>query len=90
VLPSYGIFVRKLDVSTRFAPPSPESPSSAVPQTPRTDALVRLLAAVPRLERLSLHLSGGLAPHVIPAFAHLTELRELEMENCDDEIDVPL
>ncbi|KAI0308563.1 hypothetical protein OF83DRAFT_1180663, partial [Amylostereum chailletii] len=53
-------------------------------------ALIRLLSSTPRLERLDLRLSGGLAPKALPAFASLHRLSDLSIENCEDEVDAPL
>ncbi|KAI0065280.1 hypothetical protein BV25DRAFT_1822433 [Artomyces pyxidatus] len=88
VPPAYGTHIRALDISTKY--PTNPADSTLEPGTPRTDALVRLLRTTPRLERLVLRLSGGLAPHIVAAFPALTRLTHLEILNAEDEDVAPL
>ncbi|KAI0032601.1 hypothetical protein K488DRAFT_49512 [Vararia minispora EC-137] len=93
VPPSYLTYIREMGVCTSDTPISSRRSLSNIcigTGTPRSDALIRLLSGTPQLERLVLHLSGGLAPKAVPCFSSLEHLTDLSVENCEDEDDAPL
>ncbi|KAA1473684.1 hypothetical protein DENSPDRAFT_882225 [Dentipellis sp. KUC8613] len=84
---AHGAHIRTLSLCTASPGPGADEwrTPAAASSTPRTDALVRLLARTPHLAALSLRLSGGLAPHALPAFARLPRLAHLAIANADDD-----
>ncbi|KAJ7660059.1 hypothetical protein B0H17DRAFT_1163111 [Mycena rosella] len=54
------------------------------------DALISLLLASPRLAQLVLRLQGSLDKSVISCFAFLSNLRHLTINNCAEEVILPL
>ncbi|KAJ6590546.1 hypothetical protein DFH09DRAFT_1026598 [Mycena vulgaris] len=56
----------------------------------QADALISLLLASPRLSQLVLRLQGSLHKSVIPCFGFLANLRHLTINNCADEVLLPL
>ncbi|VDC07385.1 unnamed protein product [Peniophora sp. CBMAI 1063] len=93
---SYGRFIRQLDVCTQGAilpfgnDTEPLASTSKSTSSPRTDALIELLARTPQIQRLTLRVSEGLHPKIAPSFKGLDDLISLKIENCDDEENAPL
>ncbi|PPQ82805.1 hypothetical protein CVT24_009889 [Panaeolus cyanescens] len=82
---SYCEYIQHLDICTRDSPSSP-------PSTPRTrsDHLITLLSASPRLHSLTLRVIGTLDKSIVAPFPYLTSLRRLSIANCGDEHKAPL
>ncbi|KAF9491703.1 hypothetical protein BDN71DRAFT_1397879, partial [Pleurotus eryngii] len=76
----YLSHTRSLDLSTQGDPIHP----------PRTDAVVRILTAAPRLHHLVLNLAGPLDKRAIQCFAPMARLRTLAISNCADENFLPI
>lgn len=56
----------------------------------RSDFLIALLSATPRLAALTLRVSGTLDNSIIAPFPYLHNLRKLSMANVGDEVRAPL
>jgi hypothetical protein len=56
----------------------------------RTDFVISLLSATPRLVKLSLQMAGSLDTSVITPFPYLTALKHLHIANCGEEENFPL
>lgn len=82
----YLAYIENLDVCT--APANPR----AMPMLARvrSDFLIALLSATPRLAALTLRVSGTLDNSIIAPFPYLHNLRKLSMANVGDEVRAPL
>lgn len=56
----------------------------------RSDAVIALLSACPRLAALTLHVAGSLHPSVISPFPFLANLKQLSITNAASEQTSPL
>lgn len=83
---AYLAYIENLDVCT--APANPRA--TPVLARVRSDTVVSLLTATPRLVALTLRVSGTLDKSIIAPFPFLNNLRKLSMANVGDEVRAPL
>lgn len=80
----YLSHIQELFISTQDAVSKPIS------LRVRTDFVISLLSATPRLVKLSLQMAGSLDKSVITPFPYLTALKHLHIANCAEEEKTPL
>ncbi|KAJ2936822.1 hypothetical protein H1R20_g275, partial [Candolleomyces eurysporus] len=82
----YFTHIEELDLATVDEPNAPYTPTSRA----RADPIISLLAATPRLSKLSLKIEGSMDKSIVAPFPYLRNLRDLNISNCGDESLSPL
>ncbi|TFK20388.1 hypothetical protein FA15DRAFT_696963 [Coprinopsis marcescibilis] len=85
VPPSYLSHIQDVSVTTEDEPTAP-----VISLRARTDAFISLLAATPRLSKLTFRMSGSLDKSIIAPFPYLRNLHKMSIVNCGDERESPL
>ncbi|KAF5380170.1 hypothetical protein D9615_006107 [Tricholomella constricta] len=85
---TYCQHIQELDLSTQADECSQEI-TSYHPRA-KTDAVISILIASPRLRKLALRIAGSLDKEIITPFAYLPELKDLTITNCSGEEHSPL
>ncbi|KAF9458947.1 hypothetical protein BDZ94DRAFT_1225554 [Collybia nuda] len=84
---SYCRHIQELDLCTDIMPGEAVSYQNL---RERTEPVIALLLAAPRLVRLALRMAGSLDKSLITPFAYFSELRQLTITNCSPEEHAPL